>query len=169
MTRVPRATALALLVAALITAPALGVHGTAAPLCQTPGLVVWLNTQGDGTAGSIYYSLEFTNLSGHACSLNGYPYVYGVSLAGANLGTVASFDHSRQPTAVRIANGATAKAVLRIVEAGNFPPASCHLVEAAGLKVYPPNQTRAARVPFPFQGCSHKGPTYLSVGAVQKP
>jgi hypothetical protein len=160
--------ALALVAAAIAVAPALGAQTAAAPLCETPGLVVWLNTQGDGTAGSIYYTLEFTNLSGHACSLNGYPYIYGVGLAGANLGTAASFDHSRGPTAVTIAKGATAKAVLRVVEAGNFPAATCHPVEAAGLKVYPPNQTRAASIPFPLQACSRKGPAYLSVGAVQK-
>jgi len=27
--------------------------------CQTPGLVVWLDTTGNGTAGSIYYDLQF--------------------------------------------------------------------------------------------------------------
>lgn len=135
---------------------------------MTPGLVVWLNTMGDGTAGSIYYTLEFTNLSGHACSLNGYPYVRGVNLAGATLGSAASFDSSHAPVSVTIANGATVKAVLRIVEAGNFPPSTCHQVSAAGVRVYPPNQTRGAIVPFPFGACSHTGPHYLMVGPVTK-
>jgi hypothetical protein len=70
---------------------------------------------------------------------------------------------------VTVANGATAKAVLRVVEAGNFPASTCHMVEAAGFKVYPPNQTRPATViPFPFAACSHKGPAFLGVGPVQK-
>src|SRR4029079_9392733 len=52
------------------------------PRCTTAGLVVWLNTQGSGTAGSTFYQLKFTNLSGHACTLTGYPGVSGVNLAG---------------------------------------------------------------------------------------
>ena len=138
----------------------------APPACETPQLVVWLDTQGDGTAGSIYYKLEFTNLSGHACTLNGYPYIHAVGLGGTNLGSVASFDHSRAPVSITIPKGADATAVLRVVEAGNFPGATCQPVTAAGLRVYPPNQTRAKLVPFPFAACSHTGPAYLVVGPV---
>jgi hypothetical protein len=32
-----------------------------------------MDTQGGGAAGSIYYTLEFTNLSGQACTLHGSP------------------------------------------------------------------------------------------------
>ncbi len=169
--RIRRAGAVAGLVsaAALLAGLYAGSPASAAPpLCETPALVVWLNTQGDGAAGSVYYTLEFTNLSGHACTLNGYPYVYAVSLGGATLGSVASFDHSHPTATVTIPKGGTAKAVLRIVQAVNFPQSSCRLVTAAGLRVYPPNQTRAAHVPFPFSACSRKGPAYLSVQAVQK-
>src|SRR5271156_936609 len=93
------ATVLALAVPAAL-APALAlaqpsaIHPAAAPACQTPGLVIWLDTQGDGTAGSIYYNLEFTNLSGQACTLNGFPFVSGVTLAGKPLGSSASFTSS---------------------------------------------------------------------------
>ncbi len=42
---------------------------TASARCATSGLVVWLNVPpGNGYAGGAYYDLEFTNLSGHACS-----------------------------------------------------------------------------------------------------
>jgi hypothetical protein len=165
--RVIAAAALAV-VFALVPAAAVAAKTspTSAPACMTPGLVVWLNTAGDGTAGSIYYTLEFTNLSGHACTLNGYPFIHAVSLSGGLLGHVASFDHTHTPVSVTLANGATRKATLRIVEAGNFPASTCHQVTAAGLQVYPPNQTRAKIVPFPFNACSHTGPLYLSVGPV---
>jgi hypothetical protein len=149
-----------------LSALAASSSSAAPPACETPQLVVWLDTQGDGTAGSIYYKLRFTNLSGHACTLNGYPYIHAVSLGGTNLGAVASFDHSHAPASITIPKGSDATAVLRIVEAGNFPAASCRPVTAAGLRVYPPNQTRAKVVPFPFEACSHTGPAYLVVGPV---
>jgi Protein of unknown function (DUF4232) len=140
----------------------------AAPGCQTPGLVIWLDTQGNGTAGSIYYTLEFTNLSGQTCTLNGFPFINGVNLASTPLGSSASFNHTKTPQVVTLANGATVTAVLQIVDTGSFPPSSCKPVTAAGLQVFPPNQTRAKTVPFPFGACSRKGPAYLTVQPVTK-
>jgi hypothetical protein len=137
------------------------------PKCGTPGLVVWLDTQGNGTAGSIYYTLEFTNLSGHACTLGGYPGVSAVNLDGHQLGSAASRDHATSPRTLTLARDATATAVLRIVEAGNFPRTVCGQVTAAGLRVYPPNLTTSKVVPFPFSACSLTGPVYLNVRAVK--
>jgi hypothetical protein len=137
------------------------------PKCATSGLVVWLDTQGNGAAGSIFYTLEFTNLSGHACTLAGYPGVSAVSLAGHQLGSAASRDTSHTPHTVTLASGATATSTLRIVEAGNFPNTACHEVTAAGLRVFPPNLTTSKVVPFPFSACSSTGPVYLTVRAVQ--
>ena len=137
----------------------------AAPACTTPGLVIWLNTQGDGAAGSIYYHLEFTNLSGRACSLNGYPGVSGVDLAGRTLGSPAG----RNPSLVRtitLADGGTANAILRIVAVGNFPPARCGPTSAAGLRVYPPNQRTSKLVPYPLRACARAGVAYLFVGTL---
>jgi hypothetical protein len=137
------------------------------PKCATSGLVIWLDTQGNGAAGSIFYTLEFTNLSGHTCTLSGYPGVSAVNLAGHQLGSAASRDTSGTPRTVTLAAGATAKATLRIVEAGNFPSSACHEVTAAGLGVFPPNLTKSKVVPFPFSACSSTGPVYLTVRAVQ--
>jgi hypothetical protein len=136
------------------------------PLCQTPGLVVWLDTRGSGTLGSVFYNLEFTNLSGHRCTLNGFPFINAVSLAGRSLGSTAQFAPGFTPHTVTVGNGKTVKAVLQIVDAGNFPRSSCHQVTAAGLRVFPPNQTRAKTVPFPFGACSRRGPMYLVVRPV---
>jgi hypothetical protein len=68
---------------------------------------------------------------------------------------------------VRLSPGATATAVLRIGAAANFPTARCHAVTAAGLRVYPPNQTVPKVVPFPFSACSRKGPIVLNIAAVK--
>jgi hypothetical protein len=151
---------------AATASPAATTAGT--PRCATSGLVIWLETQGNGAAGSIYYNLDFTNLSGHACTLLGYPGVSAVNLAGHTLGSAASRDNFHAPVVVTLASGASARTVLRIVEAGNFPASICRQVTAAGLRVYPPNQTASKVVPFPLAACSRSGPVYLSVRVVQK-
>jgi hypothetical protein len=137
----------------------------ASPRCTTSGLVVWLNTQGNAGAGSAFYNLEFTNLSGHPCTLVGYPGLSAVDLGGHRLGSAAA----RTPSPVHVvhlANGATASAAIRIVGADNFPSSTCHQVTAAGLRVFPPNQTASKVVAFPFRPCSATGLVYLDVKAV---
>ncbi len=148
--------------------PASQASPAAAPLCQTPGLVIWLDTQGNGTLGSVFYDLEFTNLSGHRCTLNGFPFLAAVDLHGHQVGRRASFDHSTAPHQVTLGRGKTATAVLQVVDAGNYPRTACHPVTAAGLRVYPPNQTRSKIVPFPFPACSKTSPHILFVGPVKK-
>ena len=149
---------------ALLIAPA----SAAPPRCATSGLVVWLDTQGNGAAGSVYYELMLTNLSGHACTLAGYPGVSAVDLTGRRLGSPASRNAAHTSRTVTLANGASAKAVLRIVDVANYPASRCRPVTAAGLRVYPPNQAAAKVVPFPFRACSRSGPVYLTVEAVQR-
>jgi hypothetical protein len=156
--------------AAALAAPGSPAGPAAAAItrpCETPGLVIWIDTNGSGTAGSTFYHLEFTNLSGHRCSLNGFPFVRAVDLQRHRLGSRAQFDN-RTPHNVTIGRGKTARAILQIVDAGNFPSSECNPVTAAGLRVYPPNQTRSKVIPFPFSACSLKGPVYLIVHPVRK-
>ena len=159
------AAASALALAAASASDARTTDATAAPNCRTAGLVLWIDTRGDAGAGSVFYILKFTNQSGHACVLGGYPGVSAVDLRGRRLGSAAS----RNPSpahAVSLANGATASAQLRIAQAANFPASACHPAAAAGLRTYPPNQTASKVVPIPFDACSRTGPVYLSVNAV---
>jgi Domain of unknown function (DUF4232) len=143
-----------------------GAHAVV-PACETPGLVIWLNTNGDAAAGSVFYNLEFTNLSGHACTLNGFPFINAVSLTGSLLGHRAGFTGGPAHQ-VTLANGQTVKARLQIVNVLNFPPPKCKQVTAAGFRVFPPNQTRAKIVPFPFGACSASGPMFMFVQPVTK-
>jgi Protein of unknown function (DUF4232) len=158
--------------AALVPASALAVPGApagarvATPACATSGLDVWLDTQGSGAAGTIYYNLEFTNLSGSTCTLFGYPGVSGTDLTGNQLGSPAA-RVGATPSTVTLANGATATAIVGIVQPGILPPSQCGPVTAAGLRVYPPGQAQARRVPFPFGACSKSGPLYLKIYPVQ--
>src|SRR6478609_1310644 len=51
--------------------------------CTADDLGAWLAVaQLDGAAGSVYYPLQFTNLSRHACSMRGFA---GVSAVDRNL------------------------------------------------------------------------------------
>ena len=163
MRRLLRVLAVAVLPATVIGAA--GATTRAAPACTTSGLVVWLNTNGDGAAGSVYYRLQFTNLSGRACTLRGYPGVSAVDLADRRIGSPAGRNPSSVPSVV-LAKGGTANAVLRIVQVGNYPPSRCRPTRAAGLRKYPPNQRASKVVPFPLRACSEAGVAYLSVGTV---
>jgi hypothetical protein len=153
-----------------------GVAAARTPACAKSGLVVWLaNPPGGGTAGTEYFDLEFANLSGHACTLTGYPGVSAVSLGGPQLGSAAGRNAAHPVRAVTLASGtsasmagATATAVLGITDVGAFSPRQCGPVTAAGLRVYPPNQTASSVVPYPFRGCSRRGLVYLHVESVQK-
>jgi len=149
-------------------APARSAPDTTAPGCETPGLVIWLDTNGNGAAGSVFYNLEFTNLSGHACTLNGFPFINAVSLTGSLLGRRAAFNHTTTPHMVTVHQGQTVTAVLQLTDVGVFPASKCKPVTAAGLRVFPPNQTRAKVVPFPFGACSATGVTFMGVGPVTK-
>jgi len=181
------ATACAVIVAvttALVTAgpgatSLAGATGTA-PRCTTSELVVWLDTRGNGTAGSTYYDLEFTNLSAHACTISGYPGVSALNFTGQQLGNAAGHDAEHTAALITLTSGAahegmggfqtgnTATVILQITDTGNYPPSTCGSVAAVGLRVYPPDQTASKIVPFPFAACSHRGPLYLHVESAQK-
>ena len=138
--------------------------GAATPSCQTDGLVVWLNTEGNGTAGTIFYTLNFTNLSGNTCTLRGYPGVSAVSLGGHLLGSPASRLSGHPVRTIVLRNGRTASATLGAVDTGALP--SCAMATAAGLRVFPPNSTASRTIPFPFPACSNTSAAFLRVDPV---
>ena len=91
-----------------------------AATCKTSGLVVWIDTRGDAAAGSVYYTLKFTNQSGQTCALVGYPGVSAVDLRGQRLGSAAS----RSPAGARtvtLANDETAGALAADLPSSQLP------------------------------------------------
>ena len=150
--------------AALVSAATPRASSTTA--CRTAGLVVWLNTQAGHTAGSTYYRLELTNLSAATCTLRGFPGASAVDLAGHRPGSPAARDRTHPAATIALAPGRTASSVLQLVDANNFSSSTCAPRRAAGLRVYPPDQTKAKLVPFPLLACSRAGPVYLRVRAV---
>jgi hypothetical protein len=151
--------------------PGLGaasVDATSLPSCATSTTVIWLYVPvGSAAAGSSYFDLRFTNLSGRTCALGGHPGVSAVNLSGHQLGNAASFVGAAGLASVDLANGASATSTLRITDVANFPARSCHPVAAAGLRVYPPNQRASKIVPFPLSACGKTGETFLQVSALQ--
>jgi Domain of unknown function (DUF4232) len=148
-------------------APARTARATALAACPTHGLAIWLNTQGSGTAGAVYYRVELTNLSGRKCMLVGYPRVNAVDLAGRQVGDASMRFVSSKPTVV-LARGATASFVLEVIDAGNYPAARCRPVTAAGLRVFPPHSKTSKLIPFPLPACARAGAGYLAAQAVHQ-
>jgi hypothetical protein len=136
--------------------------------CSTSDLEIWLGLGGGGAAaGSTYYPLEITNVSNHRCRLFGFPGVSAISVSGRQPGSPAQRDRSHPTYHVSLLPGSTVHTVVRIADVLNFPASRCKPVAASGLRVYPPDQTEAAEIPFGFRACSVKGPIFLSVQAVQ--
>jgi hypothetical protein len=152
------------------TASAGGGSPTATPggpaACATRALQVKRGA-GQGAAGSIYTAIDFVNISGATCTLYGYPGVSFVTTGtgGGQIGPAATESTQTARQLVTLAPGATANALLRIVEAGNFPASKCDPVTAHWLQIYPPNQTTPTYLAFTAQTCS-KPVNILSVGVV---
>ena len=123
------------------------------PACRASGLVNWLVTTGQNSAGITYYELKFTNLSGHTCTISGYPRVAGVSLTSTQVGLPAT-NVSSPVHALAIDNRSSVKATIGIVSAAHFSVQSCHPVWAAGFRVYAPDQSIGKIIPFPFAACA---------------
>jgi hypothetical protein len=140
------------------------VTGTTA--CATSGLNVTLGAP-SGYAGGVYQTIVFTNTSGATCTLYGYP---GVSLVSAPPYTQIGLAAQRSSTApvklITLASGASANAVVQIVDALNYPTASCSPAQAAYLRIYPPNQTAPVYLADSSEACAEPVQT-LYVGAVQ--
>lgn len=134
--------------AALIPAAALaatsspGARQTAATLPQCaagtvshPQTFVWLATPGDGFAGGVSYSLEFSNVSHSACTLQGTPKIVAIRGSGQQVGPAVGGGSTGQLITLR--PGETAHVVLNVLA-----PASCAHPVNATLYAYPPGQTQ---------------------------
>jgi hypothetical protein len=138
-----------------------------APACATSALHVSVSPSQGVAAGSSYYPVVFTNVSGATCTLYGYP---GVSFVTGDGGTQIGIPATENPTHPRqlitLAPGQAGHAELQVVDAENYPPADCGIVTAHWLRVYPPNQTSPLYTGFTAQACT-KAKSILTVETVQ--
>jgi hypothetical protein len=168
----------------LSTAPAPGQpSATARPSITVPSGATGLNTcrtgslliavddsEADGTAGAVYYPLNFTNTGRAACQMYGYP---GVSFAAApyaaarQIGAAALRSTTFAKVAVRLAPGATAHAWLRVSLAANYAAFACQPVTAGWLRVYPPDEAIAGYVAHTFEACGATSTTLLTIMPVR--
>ncbi len=122
---------------------------------------------GQGYAGGTYEVIDFTNTSGSTCTLYGYP---GVSLVSGppyvQLGLAAKRSTTTAATLITLAPGDVANATLQIVDALNFPTATCSPAAATDLQVYPPGQTAAVYLPNQSEACAEPVQTTF-IGPVQ--
>ena len=134
--------------------------------CPTSSLGVKLGLA-QGAAGSAYQVIDFANLSNVTCTLYGYP---GVSAGNGQPLTQVGLAASEVPTPPRelvtLAPGGVANALLRIVDAGNYPGSRCSMTPTHLLRIYPPNQTAPVYLHYSTQMCAKPVQT-LSVTVVQ--
>jgi len=137
--------------------------------CTADDLGVWLAVaQLDGAAGSVYYPLQFTNLSRHACAMRGFAGVSAVDRNLHQLGSPAGRAHVVPVRTVVLAPGRTAHAVLRYGDVTVSTAPGCHpTFRTFELRVYPPGQRHATYTAFDFEVCSHAGPVYMDIGPLQ--
>jgi hypothetical protein len=143
--------------------PAPAAAAAAASQCTAGHTAIWLGLgPGGGAAGSTFYPLEFSNIGHRSCWLFGYPGVSAINGRGHRIGPPAN--HSGRRHRVTLRPGATAHAILQVIDAGNV--AGCHRRTAAGLRVFAPGQTRSTEIlGFSFQACSNR--RVLGVGPVR--
>jgi uncharacterized protein DUF4232 len=154
---------------AVLTAATSRTAPAAVRACTADDLGVWLAVaQLNGAAGSVYYPLQFTNLSRHACAMRGFPGVSAVDRNGHQLGSPAARDHVIPVRTVVLAPGATAHAIVRYGDVTIATAPGCHpTFSTFELRIYPPGQRHATYAAFDFEVCSHAGPVYLDVEPVQ--
>lgn len=133
--------------------------------CALDSLKVTLGTP-DGTAGTSYYPIIFTNTGTVACELHGYP---GVSFVGdgngTQIGAAAAEDGSVAIVANTLAPGSAVTARLAISDPGNY--SDCSPVPVDGLRIYPPHSYTSAYVATTgLTGCSNKARNILTVQPV---
>src|SRR5215472_3175403 len=151
-----------------------GANGTAQ--CAASKLRISLSTgSGPGTrvsagrgrsGGATISTLEFTNVSGTACALSGYPAVAAYGAAGAQIGNAAGRDTSVAARRIVLAPGATAHAAV----VASVSADSCRPMAATGLRVVPPGQSAARYIRYAMPACAVAGrraPVFLHVRAVQ--
>ena len=152
--------------AATSTAPTSAAPATtssssaAVTMCATSALKASVNTAKPGAAaGSIYYPLDLTNISGGTCTVFGYP---GVSFVTGPSGTLIGRAATRNPvkpaTTITLTPGQVAHATLQVAQAGNYDPAQCKPVTAHWLRIFPPDQTAPLYVSFTTKACSARLP-----------
>jgi hypothetical protein len=125
--------------------------------CKVADLDLRLS-EGEGTAGTTYRSLIFTNKGARTCTIQGFP---GVSFVagddGHQVGPAAERVGEKGPV-ITLKPGDSAFSDIGFVQIQNYDPAECKPTEVRGLRIYPPHDYDSAFVPNPGTGCAGSPP-----------
>lgn len=105
----------------------------------------------EAAAGSLYWPIRFTNASGSACALRGYPGVSVLNAGHQQIGAPASPTGQPYDT-VEVTPGATVTAVVRTT---NGPIGGPCRPAGSSLRVYPPASYDAELIPADLTVCSN--------------
>ncbi len=146
-----------------------GMAGLA--VCQSGALKVALDTsQAGGAAGSVYYPVNFTNISDTPCGLYGYPGMSFVTAAGSTghqIGAGAQRNSAFGTLPIRLPAGGVAHVWLQVAQAGNYPASACRPVTAHWLRVFPPGDTVARYVDVSLGACASASAALLTVTPIR--
>jgi Protein of unknown function (DUF4232) len=118
--------------------------GAGAPACHKAQLSFRLG-RADHATSHTFWPLIFTNVSGRACTLTGFPGVSSVIAPHARqVGRAAAREPGFKVRAIRLAaHGGTASAVLTLVNVDVFDRRTCRPRSVGYFRVFAPNQTAA--------------------------
>jgi len=145
------------------TTSAAASSSTSTPATTTPAAGTVACTTGDLTvslsdlsaaAGTDYQELAFKNTSAAVCTLEGYPGVSFVDAQGHQIGAPAP-RASGNDVEVSVAPGSVAAALVAYHDVYVSTTADCQPTTAAGVRVYPPDNTASVIVPDTFMVCAN--------------
>ncbi|AMM31293.1 hypothetical protein SA2016_0600 [Sinomonas atrocyanea] len=119
-----------------------------------------------GAAGTVYQKIALKNVSQSPCLLEGFA---GVSLTngptGAPIGAPADRDTSVPVVPIVLQPGQSGAADFGLHQAGNYT--GCTTVDAAGYRVYPPEDYGSLFIPAQVMACSNSDIHLLTLRAFQ--
>jgi hypothetical protein len=121
--------------------------------CKVGDLTVSLGAS-EGTAGTMYRALVFTNTGQRTCTIQGFPRVAFVAGDDGHQVGAAATRAGAEGGSIRLTPGSAAAASLGIRNVDAADPATCRPVPVRGLRVYPPHETKAEFVPFDTRACA---------------
>lgn len=120
--------------------------------CTVRDLEVSLG-ESEGTAGTVYRALVFTNAGDDSCTIEGIPRVAFVTEErGEQVGAAAAPVGAAGP-AVTLEPESAATAPVGFVQIGNFDPEACQPTDVSGLRVSPPGREADEFVAFDTTAC----------------
>jgi hypothetical protein len=125
--------------------------------------------RGEGTAGTTFRPVRFTNSGTRSCTIQGFPGVSYVAGDDGHQVGPAAFREGTKGAAITLAPGQTAFATVGFVQVHNFDPNVCRPTPTRGLRIYPPHDTASMFLPVDGTGCAGTPPgNQLTVRTVQK-